>query len=144
MSEEIKNNSAVEKLEYLTYLQAIILLSISLPTLKSYIKKGILTAYRLKGTNRKYIKRSDIENAFEIIPIPKASQSYEQLETSFRQAIARGKQLKKIEVEYIAITENPSISGFCQWIYENKRADLVSFFNGAIQLSDTIQNIIKK
>jgi len=119
--------------QYLTYLETCKELSVSLPTLKSYIGKGILPAYRLKGTARKYIKSSDFENSFEIIPIPKRKQTYEELETSFRRAIQRGKEIKKLQDEYFAITSSPSISGFCKWLYEFKRFKLIYFFKGAIQ-----------
>ena len=119
--------------QYLTYVETCKELSISLPTLKSYIGKGVLPAYRLKGTSRKYIKSSDLENSFEIIPIPKRKQTYEELETSFRRAIQRGKEIKKLQDEYLAITSNPSISRFCKWLYEVKPFKLIYFFKGAIQ-----------
>ena len=140
------NKNIIEKNEYLTYPQTAQYLSVSLPTVKSFVGKGIFPCYRLQGTNRKYIKRSDIENAFTIIPIPRKDFSYEEAETAFRRCIDRGKILKKFEEEFLSTTQNipPSISAFCQWLYLNKRADLVSLFNGTIQLSDKIKKNTNK
>jgi excisionase family DNA binding protein len=51
---------------YLTRLEVCKLLTITLPTVHEWTKRGILTAYRLG--NRVYFKREEIDKAMAVIP----------------------------------------------------------------------------
>ncbi len=61
------NNDEGVKNEYLTRQETAEILKISLPTLHSYVKEGIVSAYRIGGRVR--FKKSDIDEALKKIEI---------------------------------------------------------------------------
>jgi hypothetical protein len=120
--------------KYLTFEQCAKILSVSKPTLRNFIRQGILPVYSL-NSKKKYLKLSDIESSLVQVPIPSKVNSYEDFERNFRYAVLRGRSIESLQKEFLLTDINPkNISAFCKWLWEYKRINVLNAFRGAIQI----------